>query len=74
MSEAALTLHGALFSRDFSLHDFRVDSRGNAYLLESCPFWSFSSRSILSMMIKADPALNLEEIITRIWHKTADRR
>lgn len=74
MSAAALSLHDSLSSRDFSLYDFRVDQDGNAYLLESCPFWSFSSRSIVSKMIDADPSLNLEEIVTDIWRKTADRR
>ncbi|MEL6424263.1 MAG: D-alanine--D-alanine ligase [Pseudomonadota bacterium] len=74
MSDAALTLHHALSSRDYSLYDFRVDSDGTPYLLESCPFWTFSSRSILSMMIQADGSLDLESIIGDIWRKTAARK
>lgn len=74
MSHAALALHGSLSSRDFSLYDFRVNSDGDAFLLESCPFWSFSSRSILSMMIKADSSLDLDGIIRSIWTKTAERK
>jgi len=74
MCDAALKLHEALSCRDYSLYDFRVDANGEIYLLEPCLFWSFSSRSIISMMIEADDTLDLHEIISTIWKRTAERR
>ena len=49
---AVCLAHEALGIRDYSLFDFRIhEVTGEAYILESCTFWTFSPISMLSLII-----------------------
>jgi len=57
LGEAAKRAHKALQCRDFSLYDFRVDPKGEVYMLECQPVCSFARESvIISMVAKSDRA------------------
>ncbi|MEL6431565.1 MAG: D-alanine--D-alanine ligase [Planctomycetota bacterium] len=71
---AARRAHGALRSRGFSLFDFRIDARsGEPVLIEACPFWSFSPRSMISRMLAADGEC-IEAAALEQWRAAAARR
>lgn len=73
LAEAAKRAHVALGCRDYSLYDFRVDSRTNdPYMLEAGLFWCFSRISMISRMIVADER-DLDAIVTELWQKAARR-
>jgi len=76
--------HRALRSTDYSLFDFRVHAEtGEAYIIEACMFWSFSSISAISLLVNAsqDEArfgdqrwpMTLEETVQSCWHNAARR-
>merc|ERR1719364_296713 len=62
--------HRALRSTDYSLFDFRVHAEtGEAYIIEACMFWSFSSISAISLLVNASQ----EEAVQSCWHNAARR-
>jgi len=76
--------HRALRSTDYSLFDFRVHAEtGEAYIIEACMFWSFSSISAISLLVNAsqDEArfgdkrwpMTLEETVQSCWQNAARR-
>ena len=73
LAEAVRLLHPAFHGRDYGLFDFRVDASGKPWLLEPCTFWSFSTRSVLSFMVNADPELELADVAAAIWRRAAAR-
>ena len=71
--DAAKKAHNALGYRDYSLYDFRIhEETQEPYMLESCSFWSFIEKSVLSRMVKADN-LQLEEVALNLWNNAAKR-
>jgi D-alanine-D-alanine ligase len=50
---AARKCHAALGCRDYSLFDFRIDPRGDAWFLEASLYWSFARQSVLTTMATA---------------------
>ncbi|WGH78384.1 D-alanine--D-alanine ligase family protein [Jannaschia ovalis] len=74
LAEAALTMHAALGSRDYSLFDFRIHAEtGQPYLLEACSFWTFTPVSVISRMLEAEGS-DLEAVALRIWARAAARK
>lgn len=50
---ACANAHRALGCRDYSLYDFRIDPRGEPFLLEANLFCSFGKKSVIVMMYEA---------------------
>ncbi|MGF1540802.1 MAG: D-alanine--D-alanine ligase [Pleurocapsa sp.] len=73
LAAAVTKAHVALGYRDYSLYDFRIHSETQeAYMLESCSFWSFIDGSVLSQMVKAD-GQKLEDVAFKLWNNAAKR-
>jgi len=71
LSNAAKTAHRALGARHYSLFDFRVHAQRNVpYLLEAGLFWSFSSLSAITKMLKGSD-LDADQIALEIWKNAA---
>ncbi|MEL6663378.1 MAG: hypothetical protein AAFR33_10265, partial [Pseudomonadota bacterium] len=71
IEDAAIAAHEALGARDFSLFDFRIDARtGEPVLLEACPYWSLSPKSIISEMATADGE-DLEALALDVLNRAA---
>ena len=73
LHRAALAMHDALGSRDYSLYDFRIDEGGDPWLLEACIFWSFSRFSVLTRMLNAEGG-DLSATALDLWCRAAARR
>jgi len=75
LEHLAITAHRALNARDFSLFDVRVDPDGNPYFIESNLYWSFSSKSILTLMAEStkDAKLSHAELFKTLVKKVAKR-
>ena len=74
VKEEAKKMHRVLGARDYSLFDFRVDSRtGEVVFLEAGLYWSFSKASMISKMLVAggDP---VTELVDKIWTKASAER
>lgn len=70
---AAVRAHVALGCRDYSIFDFRVDRKGDAYLLESCLYCSFAPKSVLVSMQKT-MGIGETELFERIFERAMTRR
>ena len=54
--------HRAMGYRDYSMFDFRVhDDSGIPYLIEACPFWSFTPVSVLSALTRNSREFSKQE-------------
>lgn len=75
MDTLAVTAHKALGARDFSLFDVRVSPKGEPYFIESNLYWSFSSKSILTLMAEStkDPTLSHAELFKTLVKRVAAR-
>jgi len=71
----ARTAHRALGARDFSLFDVRVDPEGNPFFIEANLYWSFSSKSILTLMAEAtgDREWSHSELFKSVVQRVAKR-
>jgi len=67
--------HVALKCRDFSLFDIRVDPEGTPYFIESNLYWSFSSKSIVTLMAEStnNPKLSHSELFKSMVERVAKR-
>ena len=59
--------HLALGCRDYSMFDFRIHSETHRpYLLETGLFWSFSEKSMISVMLR-EADISLKEMTHSLW-------
>ena len=65
LSELALKTYNVVECRDFGRVDFRVDSKGNAYVLEINPLPSLSTEDVFMLVAKAI-GISYEEMIGKI--------
>ncbi|MEC4982800.1 MAG: D-alanine--D-alanine ligase [Oscillatoria sp. PMC 1068.18] len=73
VATAAKRAHRALGCRDYSLYDFRVETKTNEpYFLEAGLFWSFGHNSMISRMLVAD-GQNLSDVAEKLWRTVAKR-
>ncbi|HHP7232781.1 MAG TPA: D-alanine--D-alanine ligase [Xenococcaceae cyanobacterium] len=73
LANAGKKAHITLGYRDYSLYDFRIHSiTQEPYMLESCSFWSFIEKSVLSQMLVAD-GQKLETVALKLWRNAARR-
>ncbi len=73
LSEMMIAMHKALDCRDFSMFDFRVNEKGEPYLLEAGLFWSFSKKSMISQMLEA-AKMDLSQTTALLWKQTVGRK
>ncbi len=74
LAKLMVNAHKALNCRDFSMFDFRIDNKTNKpYLLEAGLFWSFSEKSMISTMVKAD-TIHLSDMTQKIWNQSMNRQ
>merc|ERR1712151_924532 len=63
--------HRALGCRGYSLFDIRVDATsGKPFIIECCAFWSFSSISVLSLMLESS-GIDYQRVILDLWREQA---
>jgi len=74
LTTAAKISHQALGCKDYSFWEFRIHEKTNEpYLLEACPFWSFSElTSPLSKTVLA-AGISIEDITSKIWSSASKR-
>jgi D-alanine-D-alanine ligase len=72
MREYALKTYQAVECRDFGRIDFRMDERGNAYVLEINPLPSLSTEDVF-MLIAKRMGITYEEMIGRILKSALKR-
>merc|ERR1712157_185296 len=63
--------HRALGCRGYSLFDIRVDATsGRPFIIECCAFWSFSTISVLSLMLESS-GIDYKRVILDLWREQA---
>lgn len=72
ISEIALKAYNAVECRDFGRVDFRVDSKGNPYVLEINPLPSLSTEDVF-MLIAKQIGITYEDMIGRILKSALKR-
>jgi D-alanine-D-alanine ligase len=72
LSELALKTYNVVECRDFGRVDFRVDGKGNAYVLEINPLPSLSTEDVF-MLVAKEIGITYEEIIGRILSSAIKR-
>lgn len=72
ISELALKTYNAVECRDFGRVDFRVDNKGNIYVLEINPLPSLSTEDVF-MLVAKEIGISYEEIIGKILYYALKR-
>ena len=72
LSELALKTYNAVECRDFGRVDFRVDNKGNAYVLEINPLPSLSTEDVF-MVVAKEIGISYGEIIGKILNSALKR-
>lgn len=72
ISDLALKAYTAVECRDFGRIDFRVDNKGNPYILEINPLPSLSTEDVF-MVVAKEMGISYEEIIGRILDSALKR-
>lgn len=71
--KSSVTAHRALGCTDYSIYDYRIDSKGNTYLLESCLYCSFAPKSVLVSM-QATMGIEHPELFVRFCERALSRK
>jgi D-alanine-D-alanine ligase len=72
ISEFALKTYDAVECRDFGRVDFRVDDKGNSYVLEINPLPSLSTEDVF-MVVAKEIGISYEEMVGKILHSALKR-
>jgi len=72
LSELALKTYNAVECRDFGRVDFRVDNKGNAYVLEINPLPSLSTEDVFQLVAK-ETGISYEQMIGKILNSALKR-
>jgi D-alanine-D-alanine ligase len=72
LSELAVRTYKAIECRDFGRVDFRVDAKGNPYVLEINPLPSLSTEDVF-MFIAKELGISFEEMLCRILETAIQR-
>lgn len=70
---SSVAAHRVLGCTDYSIYDYRIASDGEAYLLESCLYCSFSPKSVLVAM-QAAIGIQHPELFVRLCEKALSRK